>query len=146
MEELGFFDERYILMEDSPLFANYLKRYKLECCPELVSIWYEQGGVSTGNNRELSPILQKDTALFEQNERKDYQGPPSTFEKRNKKFLKARRDAETKIHKIFCYLRYPVQAGSFLTFKIGDRIKRIEDKQAIKKVLTERSQAAVDGC
>ena len=146
MEEMNFFDERYILMEDSPLVAKYLKKYELECYPELVSIWYQQGGVSTGGFRDLSPLLQKDTAMFEQNEWKDFQKPPATFEKRNKEFLEERWDAVTIIQKICCYFRHPVQAGSFLRFKIEDRIKRVEDKPIIKAALTERSQAAVDGC
>lgn len=146
MEEMDFFDERYILMEDSPLLAKYLKNYELEYYPELVSIWYEQGGVSTGGFRDFSPLLQKDTALFEQNEWKDSQIPLATFEKRNKEFLEARWDAVTIMQKILCYLRHPIQAGSFLLFKIEDKIKRIEDKSIIKTAMQERIQAAVDGC
>ena len=146
MEELGFYDERYTLLEDGPLLAKYLKKYELECYPELVSIWYEQGGVSTGGFRDLSPVLQKDSLLFEQNEGKGFQEPSVVFKKQYKKFLEARRDAVTNNQKFFCYLCYPIQAGSFLTFKIEDRIKRIEDKTIIKTALTERSQAAVDDC
>ena len=145
MDELGYFDERYTLLEDGPLLAKYLKEYKLDFYPELVSIWYEQGGVSTGGIRELSPTLQKDTALFNQCERK-FQEPPSSLEKRRKKFMKARRAAETKTQKLFCYLAYPINTAAFLAFKFMDRTKRITDKRIIRRVLAERDQAAADGC
>ena len=145
MDELGYFDERYTLLEDGPLLAKYLKKYKLDCYPELVSIWYEQGGVSTGGIKKLSPTLQKDTALFNQCER-ILQKPPSSFEKSRKKFMKARREAETKTQKLFCYLAYPANTAAFLVFKFMDRTKRIKDKRIISRAMAERGQAAVDGC
>ena len=144
MEELGYFDERYTLLEDGPLFARFLKEYKLDCYLELVSIWYEQGGVSTGGIRELSPMLQKDTALFNQCEnglRKS-----TSFEKRKKQFIKARREAKTKRQRLCCYLIFPAQAVSFLAFKLKDRSMRIIDKSVINRMLAHRDQAAVDGC
>ena len=146
MEELGFYDERYTLLEDGPLLAKYLKKYELDCYPEMVSIWYKQGGVSTGGIKELSPVLQKDTMLFEQSERICFQESSVSSEKQTKKFLDARRNAETVIQKLFCYLHYPVQTVSFLGFKLKDRMKRITDQSVIKRTFIERSQPAVDDC
>ena len=146
MEELEFFDERYFLWEDGPLFAKYLKKYRLSYYPELISIWYEQGGISTGGDKELSPMLQNDTMLFIRNEGIGLQRPLTYYEKQTEIFLKERRKAETIRKKILCYLRYPIPAASFLEFKLKDRSKRIIDKHVIKRALEERDQAAVEGC
>ncbi len=146
MEELEFFDERYYLWEDGPLFAKYLKKYRIDCCPELISIWYEQGGISTGGIKELSPVLQKDTILFNENEELGIRQSLSLQEKREKQFIKIRREAKTKRQKVFCYIRYPLQAVPFLEKKFKDRTMRILDMPVIKKTMAERAQAAVDGC
>ena len=146
MEELGYFDERYTLLEDGPILAKYLKKYKLDCYPGLISIWYEQGGISTGGIKELSPILQKDTKLFNENEELGIRQSLSLQEKGKKQFIKIRREAKTKSQKVFCYIRYPFQAVSFLEQKLKDRSMRIMDMPAIKKAMAERAQAAVDGC
>ncbi len=146
MEELGYFDERYVLLEDGPLLAKYLKKYPLNYYPEMISIWYEQGGVSTGGIKELSHVLKKDYLLFSQNEGIRSQKPQTNYEKQTELFLKARREAKTIRKKILCYLRYPIPAISFLEYKLEDRSKRIIDKPVIKRVLAERGQAAVDGC
>ncbi len=146
MEELEFFDERYILWEDGPLFAKYLKKYRLEYYPELISIWYEQGGVSTGGIKKQSPILQKDTMLFNKNEGIGVQNFLTPYEKERKKFMKARWEAETKGQIICCYVRYPIQAVLFFGKKLKDRFMRIIDKLVIKKAMAEREQTAVEGC
>ena len=146
MEEMGFFDERYILLEDGPLLAKYLKKYEVDYYPEMISIWYEQGGVSTGGIKELSPVLQRDTMLFYENEGIGVHHPPPTmYEERKKEFMKARREAETGCQKILCYVKYPFQAVSFLVEKCKDRILRITDRPAIKRAMADRIPA-VDGC
>jgi len=145
MEELGYFDERYILLEDGPLLAKYLKKYPLKYYLELISIWYEQGGVSTGGDKELSPVLQKDTMLFNEIEGIETRQPLTLYEERRRKFMRARREAKTKGQKLINYVRYPFQAIPFLEKKLKDRAMRVLDKPAIKKAMEERIPA-VDGC
>lgn len=145
MEELGYFDERYILLEDGPILAKYLKKYPLYYYPELISIWYEQGGVSTGGDKELSPILQKDTMLFNEIEGIGTHQHLTLYEERRRKFIRARREAKTKGQKVFSYVRYPFQAVPFLEKKLKDRAMRIMDKPEIKRAMAERIPA-VDGC
>ena len=145
MEEMEFFDERYVLWEDGPLFAKYLKKNCLDYCPELISIWYEQGGVSTGGIKMLSPVLQRDTILFNENERIGTHSPLTPYEEQKKKFMQARREAKTKGQKVLSYVRYPFQAIPFLEKKLKDRAMRILDKPAIKRAMAERIPA-VDGC
>ena len=142
MEELEFFDERFFLWEDGPLFAKYLKKYRLDYCPELITIWYEQGGVSTGGIKELSPVLQKDTMLFNEIEGNQ---PLTLYEERRRKFMRARREAKTKGQKVFSYVRYPFQAVPFLEKKLKDRAMRVLDKPVIKRAMADRNPA-VDGC
>ena len=145
MEELEFFDERFFLWEDGPFLAKYLKKHRLEYCPELITIWYEQGGVSTGGIKELSAVLQKDTMLFNEIEGIGTHQTLTLYEEREKKFMRARREAETGGQKILCYVKYPFQAVPFLAEKCKDRILRITDRPAIKRAMAERIPA-VDGC
>ena len=47
IEKMGWFDERYRLWEDGPFLAKYLWEYPLEFAYDIVSIWYESGGISS---------------------------------------------------------------------------------------------------
>lgn len=73
MEEMNFFDEKYRLWEDGPFLAKYLQRGKLDCSYDIVSIWYEIGGVSTkkkGKKKSKSKsIFDRDTDLYNSGER-----------------------------------------------------------------------------
>ena len=72
MEEMSFFDEKYRLWEDGPFLAKYLQRGKLDCSYDIVSIWYEIGGVSTKKSKKKSKsksIFDRDTELYNSGER-----------------------------------------------------------------------------
>ena len=64
LEELQYFDETYRLWEDGPFLAKYLWKYKLECAYDIISIWYEDGGVSS-SGQPLNPQLYADTIRFD---------------------------------------------------------------------------------
>ena len=72
MEEMSFFDEKYRLWEDGPFLAKYLQRGKLDCAYDIISIWYEIGGVSTQRTKiknKSRSILDQDIELFNNEER-----------------------------------------------------------------------------
>ena len=66
LEELGYFDERYVLWEDGPFLAKYLAKYPLVFAYDIISIWYEYGGVSTENVKNT--LLLRDEELFAKTE------------------------------------------------------------------------------
>ena len=146
MEEMGYFDEQYTLWEDGPFLEKYLKKYKLDCCPELISIWYEQGGISTGGIKELSSSLRKDTMLFNQNVGVEQHNCSTIRDRWKEQFVKTRSEASSKRKKLSCYLRYPLQATAFLESKLQDRMRRLQDRPVISKALEARTNAAVKGC
>lgn len=61
MEKMGYFDEKYVLWEDGPFIAKYLKESKIDTAYDIVSTWYESEGVS---NSKMHPLLYKDTVRF----------------------------------------------------------------------------------
>lgn len=60
-ERWGYWDERYVLWEDGPFFAQYLWEDYLECAFDIVGIKYNDGGVSSG---EKHPLLWEDNKLY----------------------------------------------------------------------------------
>ena len=61
IERWGYWDERYVLWEDGPFFAQYLWENRVECAFDIVGLRYNDGGVSSG---EKHPLLLKDDELF----------------------------------------------------------------------------------
>lgn len=73
IEEFNYFDESYTYLEDCPFFAKYLWKYPIECAPDIISIWYEYGGVSTSENKgEYAPRYRNDIIRFNRTDRSDH--------------------------------------------------------------------------
>lgn len=92
IKKYNYFDERYRLWEDGPFLAKYLWNEKIEMAYDIVSIWYEKGGMSTSINSPARKMLMKDAALFALGERLEHLNCFSKSEKRviennNKKFM-----------------------------------------------------------
>ncbi|WP_295094158.1 glycosyltransferase [Ruminococcus sp.] len=66
MKKYDFFDESYVLWEDGPFLIKYLWENKLCFAYDIISIWYEDGGTSSGS---LHPKLVQDTILYNKTER-----------------------------------------------------------------------------
>ena len=70
MEKVGYFDEKYYLWEDGPFLAKYLQFGKLEMAYDIVTTWYETGGVSHDNKKNaMNPYMEKDARLFDSTNR-----------------------------------------------------------------------------
>ena len=98
IEKYNYFDERYRLWEDAPFLAKYLWNEKLEMAYDIVSIWYEKGGVSTDDNHFARKTLMKDSALFHLGEQLEHLNCFTNEEKRiirnNNKWLKVKSKRE----------------------------------------------------
>lgn len=66
IEDWGYFDERYILLEDAPFFAQYLWNHYMECAFDIIGIRYNEGGVSSGKKH---PLLLKDDEVYRRTDR-----------------------------------------------------------------------------
>lgn len=82
IKNYNFFDERYRLWEDGPFLAKYLWNDKLEMAYDIVSIWYEKGGMSTNVNSPARIMLLKDAAFFDRGEKLEHLNCFSNKEKR----------------------------------------------------------------
>lgn len=143
IQEMNYFDERYLLWEDGPFVVKYLKKGKLEFAFDIVSIWYEEGGISS-KRMELKRgdivstsfyKLQKDYEYFIKNERSERINLFSYSERkmidyRNKRFLY--RDS---ILRFFLYFIYFRQFVSCLTYAIKRRARYKRDLIEINKIL-----------
>lgn len=68
--EMGYFDEKYKLWEDGPFLAKYLQKDTLHFAYNIISIWYESGGISAHTKRTVRKNpLDLDTELFNSTER-----------------------------------------------------------------------------
>jgi glycosyltransferase involved in cell wall biosynthesis len=54
IEKWGYFDERYLLLEDMPFFADYMWDNYLNCAFDIVSIKYREGGITSCKNPYLT--------------------------------------------------------------------------------------------
>ena len=64
IEQYGYFDEKYDLWEDGPFLSKYLYNDKIEFAYDIISIWYETGGVSAKPFDYHSPRMRKDAILY----------------------------------------------------------------------------------
>lgn len=62
-ENMGGFDEKYVLWEDGPFLFNFTQYTKIECAYDLIAIKYRVDGISSGKN----PILVNDGIYFDLN-------------------------------------------------------------------------------
>lgn len=130
LEDLGYFDEKYVLWEDGPFLAKYLYRYSLTFAYDIISIWYEYGGMST-NKETKNPLLLNDSRLFDKTDRMLH-----IDEIHGKKFVEyilAIKNAQKWYEKLMVYLSFPLIVTGKLVRKLIERqrietdLKKIED-------------------
>lgn len=109
IEKLNYFDEKYVLWEDGPFIEKYLRDYMIIPAFDIISIWYENSGVS---NSVMHPILYADTVKFNES---DKMTKYATFNWWNKLKIKYRNESmickdsgrrlllKIKYFPVFCY-------------------------------------------
>lgn len=135
LEEFGYFDERYRLWEDGPFLAKYLWNHKLTFAYDLLSIWYEDAGVSSRRNNGVNPILKKDLDYYYAHERFDHFDQMDRFVQRYIKYSEEKIHAKGKIHNYFIYVKYFPQAFSYFIYKVKRRKYERNDKKYIGELI-----------
>ena len=138
IEEIGYFDETYFFWEDGPFLAKYLLRFKLECAPDIVSIWYEQGGISTDGEKKLYPRLQKDTMQFNSTERVAHLDRFTAKERRWIRFRNERLALGDSKKKYLLYIKYLPEAIRQMKHKEKRSENYEADLAVIKKLMEYR--------
>jgi len=134
IQEMNYFDEKYLLWEDGPFLAKFLQVGKLEYAYDIISIWYEAGGVSYKSSSP-SVKLQKDTELFIKNEKMIHIDSFSFFDKRMIQYRNYRFLYRTSPIRYLIYLVYFPELISCLLYS-WKRKKRINnDLIEIKKII-----------
>ena len=131
IEELGFFDEQYVLWEDGPFFAKYLYKYPLTFAYDIISIWYEIGGVSTG--KEINPLLIKDSEFFNATERLEHIDKLRKCEQKRLQYI-VNGYKKSGYDRLKLRIKNPIQFLFFQKIRIQRKIFKILDKFFIKLI------------
>lgn len=141
LESLGFFDEKYRLWEDGPFLAKYLQIGKLDCAYDIVSIWYESGGISSSTKRKSKNKkgpLGIDTNLFNSTERMKRLDLFSAGEKRLIQYSSYMYKYKDTIFQKLLMLMFPCEfISSYRYSKQREQFAKA-DKAVIKKLLENK--------
>lgn len=132
--EFGGYDESYILLEDLPFFTNYTKKEKVYFAFDIISTWYEDGGVSRSKNGMKGTRLYEDLNIYIS---KDKMEKASILSKTEKKLVEYRnkRIVTEKSKVIFLYLRYFPQLLYYLKYSNRRKTMKRRDELYINKAL-----------
>ena len=139
LKEYNFFDEKYRLWEDGPFLARYLWEDRLEFAYDIISIWYETGGVSSGGFLSANIALKKDILLFSQTDRVMHRDSLSGFENLMLDYRLIRMKQLSVIKRVLVYIRYFPQAISYFLYGRERTRYRLHDKKYITEILEQSS-------
>ena len=107
IEKIGYYDENYYLMEDAPFFADLLYNEKVLLAVDLVSIYYDGAGVSSGTNK-TNEKFDKDLNRFLTEKCIEHIEDFNFFEKRRILYRKYRHeiDENNKLERIKLIIKY----------------------------------------
>ncbi len=132
LEELNYFDEKYVLWEDGPFLAKYLQKYPLTFAYDIISIWYEYGGMST-NKKQKNQLLLADDILFDRTERLMH---IDELESKNYvKFWYELSLCTCKMDILKLKIKYPFVSLFYKSLNIRNKISIYLDKKILKKIV-----------
>lgn len=132
LEQMNYFDEKYTLWEDGPFLAKYLWNHRLDFCYDIISILYEEGGISSGSG-SINPIYEKDIILFFKEEKKEHYKEVDYCVKQNIKYSE-QIYCDNKRNKILIYISYWPQVILYIFYKFKRKYYEKYDKEYIKKI------------
>ena len=117
IKKIGYYDENYYLMEDAPFYADLLYNEKVLLAVDLVSIYYDGAGVSSGT-KKANEKFEKDLNKFLTEKCIEHIDDFNIFEKRRILYRKYRHeiDENNKLERIKLVLKYLPEAIYFKFF------------------------------
>lgn len=143
LKQLGYYDERYLLWEDGPFLAKYLQIGKLEFAYDIISIWYEAGGISDLYDKQKANIktyatslkLMEDTRLFIMSEKVERLDLFTYREKRLIHYQNLRMICNNSIIRYFLYMFYFPELLSSLCYNRKRQNRYKKDQVEISRIL-----------
>ena len=134
MEKYGYFDERFCLFEDGPFLLKYLLDSELCYAYDIISIWYETGGLSSGPSAVRNPLYQKDLDLFNFHDRKDHIDLLNRSERKKLDFCLAIINTKgSRLKKILAVIRYFPYSICYIYYNYSRKINQKNDLKYLKK-------------
>ena len=135
MKKYNYFDEKYVLWEDGPFINRYMMDHKIECAYDIVSIWYEDGGVSNSGN--IHPLLYADLIKFNHGDKLVGTEKYSRFDKMKIAYRNACVESKGRKQWLCIKIRYfPVFICNIFRFLGNKRNIRV-DRSIIEKILNQ---------
>lgn len=116
IESLGYYDERFTLWEDGPFFEKYFWKGDVDYAYDIVSIWYQDGGVSSTKLEEKHPALKADTVLFFKEDAHTHIDAFSRFEKRQIKYQEEKNQTSNAFQRMTTRLKHPFVTLSYFAY------------------------------
>ena len=134
IEEIGFFDEKYVLLEDIPMLATMIWNNKVVLKPELIAIIYE-GSTGVSAKQSKNSLLGKDIQNFNQFGKLEHFDKLDRKTKKHILFGVKRAEAKSKIGFILVCLRYSPRIISYTLYNICRKVCGIGEKKYIRSMI-----------
>lgn len=133
LDELNYFDEDYVLWEDGPFLKKYLKKYRLESAFDIVSIWYESGGVSS--SKKTNSLMKEDIEKFGMSICENEINSPNKRIRKWVRYLSRRKNVSSQGGLILTKISFPSIMLETILYQLKRSIyKKSEIKQFSKKL------------
>lgn len=121
IEERGYFDEKYTLWEDGPFFAQYLWDHYMECAFDIISMRYNDGGVSSGSKH---PLLLKDAEIYRKTDMVAHLDELTFLQRAIVRYSLKRSEDESKKGRLKAALMHPFGFIGIKVYRLRDRLLR----------------------
>ncbi len=115
LEEIGYFDENYILWEDYPIYLKYTWKKQIFFAYDIISIYYVHGGVS--NSKKVNPLMEQDHETMKKLEWKRHYSELNKKEQNIVDYMIKKRNAANLLQRIGVLLKYPIVDFSHIFYK-----------------------------
>lgn len=137
LEQMGYFDEKYDLWEDGPFFSRFLYEHSMSLAYDIVSIWYEDGGVSAKSFDDLSPRMRADVKIFAQTDAIAHIDTFPFWERRKICYRNKRLISGKSYKRLLLYIKYFPELMYYLAFTKKNTALSSEDQVAIQRAFKE---------
>ena len=105
IKNMGYYDEKYVLWEDGPLFTRFTKQSRIATDYDILSTRYCLGGVS---NSGTNPLMEKDIRLYNATDRCEDVDRFDRITQMKVRYIQERESADTGLKRIVLYLKNPL--------------------------------------
>ena len=133
IEKNGYFDEKYILLEDAPMILKMFWNNNVSIRPDIFAVVYDsENGVSS--QKSPNPLLKEDLHRFNLYEKNEHYSELDFKTRYHIRFGIKREKAKNKVEfALICLLYFP-RLITYLFYCIGRKINGFQDTKYIKNI------------